>query len=334
MGCASLPTLTLCSPHLASVSFPSASHRRDLRRQQAFAEALGHQEGGCRGRTARKSPLCPPASCPPGIATPGWLCLLPALKPPRVGGAGAQVQRSGLASLLRFDFAALVVLGPSTLLRSPWDPVSPGLGSPSPRAAAEKGLELGGWAAGEGGAGGGSGVPTPSISLFSPPSIFPSPDQPANVPLIPSALNTGGSLPDLTNLHFPSPLPTPLDPDETAYPSLSGGNSTSNLANTMTHLGISGSMGLGTGYDSPGEGWPQPAPLPPGRETPEPTSGVAGPAAKTHGAGAGEPRGGPRGGEPPAASARWGWGSWDTRPAPPAGIPVLAVAEISLSGHS
>ncbi|KAM6294260.1 CREB-regulated transcription coactivator 2 [Aegotheles albertisi] len=85
--------------------------------------------------------------------------------------------------------------------------------------------------------------------------IFPSPDQPANVPLIPSALNTGGSLPDLTNLHFPSPLPTPLDPDEAAYPSLSGGNSTSNLATTMTHLGISGSMALATGYDSPGEGW-------------------------------------------------------------------------------
>ncbi|NWU73811.1 CRTC2 protein, partial [Pterocles burchelli] len=84
--------------------------------------------------------------------------------------------------------------------------------------------------------------PAPRTCLFSPPSIFPSPDQPANVPLIPSALNTGGSLPDLTNLHFPSPLPTPLDPDETPYPSLSGGNSTSNLANTMTHLGISGSM--------------------------------------------------------------------------------------------
>ncbi|NXD88797.1 CRTC2 protein, partial [Halcyon senegalensis] len=78
--------------------------------------------------------------------------------------------------------------------------------------------------------------------LSPPPSIFPSPDQPANVPLIPSALNTGGSLPDLTNLHFPSPLPTPLDPDETTYPSLSGGNSTSNLATTMTHLGISGSL--------------------------------------------------------------------------------------------
>ncbi|XP_042296514.1 CREB-regulated transcription coactivator 2 isoform X2 [Sceloporus undulatus] len=82
--------------------------------------------------------------------------------------------------------------------------------------------------------------------------IFPSPDQPANLPLIPAAMNTGGSLPDLTNLHFPSPLPTALDPEESAYPSLSGGSSTSNLANTMTHLGISGSMGLGPGYNSPG----------------------------------------------------------------------------------
>uniref|UniRef100_A0A452I8U7 Uncharacterized protein n=1 Tax=Gopherus agassizii TaxID=38772 RepID=A0A452I8U7_9SAUR len=84
--------------------------------------------------------------------------------------------------------------------------------------------------------------------------IFPSPDQPANVPLIPAALNTGGSLPDLTSLHFPSPLPTPLDPDESNYPSLSGGSSTGNLANTMTHLGISSSLGLGTGYGSTGEG--------------------------------------------------------------------------------
>ncbi|KAM7138463.1 CREB-regulated transcription coactivator 2 isoform 2-T2 [Macrochelys suwanniensis] len=82
--------------------------------------------------------------------------------------------------------------------------------------------------------------------------IFPSPDQPSNVPLIPAALNTGGSLPDLTSLHFPSPLPTPLDPDESNYPSLSGGSSTGNLASTMTHLGIGGSMGLGTGYGSAG----------------------------------------------------------------------------------
>nr|XP_027776651.1 CREB-regulated transcription coactivator 2 isoform X2 [Marmota flaviventris] len=83
-------------------------------------------------------------------------------------------------------------------------------------------------------------------------NIFPSPDQPANVPVLPAAMNTGGSLPDLTNLHFPPPLPTSLDPEETAYPSLSGGNSTSNLTHTMTHLGISGGLGLGPGYDAPG----------------------------------------------------------------------------------
>ncbi|KAM9006287.1 CREB-regulated transcription coactivator 2 isoform X1 [Sarcophilus harrisii] len=83
-------------------------------------------------------------------------------------------------------------------------------------------------------------------------NIFPSPDQPANVPLLPPTLNTGGSLPDLTNLHFPSPLPTPLDPEETAYPSLSGGSSTSNLTHTMTNLGISGGLGLGSNCDGPG----------------------------------------------------------------------------------
>ncbi|NXJ72933.1 CRTC2 protein, partial [Rostratula benghalensis] len=105
-----------------------------------------------------------------------------------------------------------------------------------------------GWRSPQGGGGGpghpqGEGHPRMEVAAVTVPAlIFPSPDQPANVPLIPSALNTGGSLPDLTNLHFPSPLPTPLDPDETTYPSLSGGSSTSNLANTMTHLGISGSM--------------------------------------------------------------------------------------------
>ncbi|KAG8519953.1 CREB-regulated transcription coactivator 2 [Galemys pyrenaicus] len=83
-------------------------------------------------------------------------------------------------------------------------------------------------------------------------NIFPSPDQPASVPVLPPAMNTGGSLPDLTNLHFPPPLPTPLDPEETSFPSLSGGNSTSNLTHTMTHLGISGGLGLGPGYDAPG----------------------------------------------------------------------------------
>ncbi|XP_049736533.1 CREB-regulated transcription coactivator 2 isoform X1 [Elephas maximus indicus] len=83
-------------------------------------------------------------------------------------------------------------------------------------------------------------------------NIFPSPDQPTSVPTLPLVMNSGGSLPDLTNLRFPPPLPTPLDPEETAYPSLSGGNSTSNLTHTMTHLGISGGLGLGLGYDAPG----------------------------------------------------------------------------------
>ncbi|XP_031467872.1 CREB-regulated transcription coactivator 2-like, partial [Phasianus colchicus] len=83
-------------------------------------------------------------------------------------------------------------------------------------------------------------------------SVFPSPDQAANVPLMPSALNTGGSLPDLTTLHFPSPLPTPLDPDDGSFPTLSGAGSTSSLATTMTHLGISGAMGLGGAYEAPG----------------------------------------------------------------------------------
>ncbi|XP_030638238.1 CREB-regulated transcription coactivator 2 [Chanos chanos] len=79
-------------------------------------------------------------------------------------------------------------------------------------------------------------------------TIFPSPDQQSSTPHVPSALNTGGSLPDLSSLHFPSPLPTPLDPDEPGYPSLSGGNSTGNLASTLTQLGIN----TGNAFHSPG----------------------------------------------------------------------------------
>ncbi|KAM4013671.1 CREB-regulated transcription coactivator 2 isoform 1-T1 [Anomaloglossus baeobatrachus] len=82
-------------------------------------------------------------------------------------------------------------------------------------------------------------------------NIYPSVDQPAIVPPAASVLNTGGSLPDLTNLHFPSPLPTPLDPDESGFSSLSGGSSTGNLTSTMTHLGIS-RIGLSPGFDSSG----------------------------------------------------------------------------------
>ncbi|XP_055019254.1 CREB-regulated transcription coactivator 2-like isoform X4 [Boleophthalmus pectinirostris] len=85
-------------------------------------------------------------------------------------------------------------------------------------------------------------------------NIFTSPEQPTAVShSVPSALNTGGSLPDLSILHFPSPLPTPLDQDEpAAYPgpsSLSGGSSTGNLASTLTHLGITtGNTGPGGNY--------------------------------------------------------------------------------------
>ncbi|XP_073728757.1 CREB-regulated transcription coactivator 2 isoform X2 [Misgurnus anguillicaudatus] len=69
-------------------------------------------------------------------------------------------------------------------------------------------------------------------------TVFPSPDQQGGSPHASTVLNTGGSLPDLSSLHFPSPLPTPLDPDEPGYPSLSGGSSTGNLTSTLTQLGI------------------------------------------------------------------------------------------------
>uniref|UniRef100_A0A8C6RQT7 CREB regulated transcription coactivator 1 n=1 Tax=Nannospalax galili TaxID=1026970 RepID=A0A8C6RQT7_NANGA len=76
-------------------------------------------------------------------------------------------------------------------------------------------------------------------------SIFPSADQENTAALIPSTHNTGGSLPDLTNIHFPSPLPTPLDPEEPPFPALSSSSSTGNLA----HLGISST---GQGMNTPG----------------------------------------------------------------------------------
>ncbi|XP_053331162.1 CREB-regulated transcription coactivator 2 [Spea bombifrons] len=82
-------------------------------------------------------------------------------------------------------------------------------------------------------------------------NIYPSMEQSASIPPVPSVMNTGGSLPDLTNLHFPSPLPTPLDPDDSGFKSLSGGSSTGNLASTLTHLGI-GRIGMPPAFDSSG----------------------------------------------------------------------------------
>ncbi|XP_073434004.1 CREB-regulated transcription coactivator 1 isoform X3 [Dendrobates tinctorius] len=78
-------------------------------------------------------------------------------------------------------------------------------------------------------------------------NIYPSSEQENTTSLIPATHNTGGSLPDLTNIHFPSPLPIPLDPEESTFPTLSNSNSTGNLATNLTHLGIStASPGLTT----------------------------------------------------------------------------------------
>ncbi|XP_068090024.1 CREB-regulated transcription coactivator 1 isoform X2 [Hyperolius riggenbachi] len=68
-------------------------------------------------------------------------------------------------------------------------------------------------------------------------NIYPSNDQENTTSLIPGTHNTGGSLPDLSNIHFPSPLPIPLDPEESTFPTLTNSNSTGNLSN-LTHLGI------------------------------------------------------------------------------------------------
>uniref|UniRef100_UPI0037E78E4F CREB-regulated transcription coactivator 1 n=1 Tax=Semicossyphus pulcher TaxID=241346 RepID=UPI0037E78E4F len=64
-------------------------------------------------------------------------------------------------------------------------------------------------------------------------NIFPSPDQQLTASLKPAVHNTGGSLPDLTNIQFPPPLPTPLDSDDAAAASFSLSNSTQSLANTQ-----------------------------------------------------------------------------------------------------
>ncbi|XP_062255442.1 CREB-regulated transcription coactivator 3 isoform X2 [Platichthys flesus] len=83
-------------------------------------------------------------------------------------------------------------------------------------------------------------------------NIFPSPEQNPGLSHYQGSLNTGGSLPDLSNLHFPSPLSTPLDPEDNAgYPHLSGGSSTGNLPAAMMHLGIGNSQGLSSSLSNP-----------------------------------------------------------------------------------
>ncbi|XP_036399288.1 CREB-regulated transcription coactivator 3 isoform X2 [Megalops cyprinoides] len=82
-------------------------------------------------------------------------------------------------------------------------------------------------------------------------NIFPSPEPNAGLSHYQGTLNTGGSLPDLSNLNFPSPLPTPLDPEDRGYPNLSGGSSTGNLPAAMMHLGIGNSQGLSASLSNP-----------------------------------------------------------------------------------
>ncbi|XP_015240310.1 PREDICTED: CREB-regulated transcription coactivator 3 isoform X3 [Cyprinodon variegatus] len=83
-------------------------------------------------------------------------------------------------------------------------------------------------------------------------NIFPSPEQNACLSHYQGSLSTGGSLPDLSNLQFPSPLSTPLDPeDNSGYPNLSGGSSTGNLPAAMMHLGIGNSQGLSSSLSNP-----------------------------------------------------------------------------------
>ncbi|XP_061457869.1 CREB-regulated transcription coactivator 1 isoform X5 [Rhineura floridana] len=98
---------------------------------------------------------------------------------------------------------------------------------------ADKNLSKQGWDAKKTGSSRPKSCEVPGIN------IFPSADQENTTTLIPAAHNTGGSLPDLTNIHFPSPLPTPLDPEESTFPTLSTSNSTGNLAANLTHMGIS-----------------------------------------------------------------------------------------------
>uniref|UniRef100_A0A8D0D609 CREB regulated transcription coactivator 3 n=1 Tax=Sander lucioperca TaxID=283035 RepID=A0A8D0D609_SANLU len=83
-------------------------------------------------------------------------------------------------------------------------------------------------------------------------NIFPSPEQNAGLSHYQGLLNSGGSLPDLSNLHFTSPLSTPLDPEDNGgYPNLSGGSSTGNLPAAMMHLGIGNSQGLSSSLSNP-----------------------------------------------------------------------------------
>lgn len=109
-------------------------------------------------------------------------------------------------------------------------------------------------------------------------NIFSSPDQSMSLPQyqscqdsgfgpglgssLNSVLNTGGSLPDLTSLHFPSPLSMPLDSEE---------NYSNNLPHAMMHLGLSSSLSNPSLCTSPRR---RPAPISPLTLSPEQRRGA------------------------------------------------------------
>ncbi|KAK2490314.1 hypothetical protein MC885_014012 [Smutsia gigantea] len=64
-------------------------------------------------------------------------------------------------------------------------------------------------------------------------------------------LNTGGSLPDLTNLHYSAPLPASLDTGNHGFGSMGVGTSVGNLPAAMTHLGLRSSSGLQSSRSNP-----------------------------------------------------------------------------------
>uniref|UniRef100_A0A7N9CZI1 CREB regulated transcription coactivator 3 n=1 Tax=Macaca fascicularis TaxID=9541 RepID=A0A7N9CZI1_MACFA len=64
-------------------------------------------------------------------------------------------------------------------------------------------------------------------------------------------LNTGGSLPDLTNLHYSTPLPASLNTTDHLFGSMSVGNSVNNIPAAVTHLGIRSSSGLQSSRSNP-----------------------------------------------------------------------------------
>lgn len=148
-GDAPRTALTLCSPSPVFLfqvppieeSFDDNKHSlKPWDTKKVGAGPLPHG-GGPWGSRHRRVPCPCPCLLPAGErCDTGARSLLPAPKPRPARAGGVGHKHPGRVSLLLSDFTALLVLGPAALLRSPWDPVSAGLGSPDPGF-----LGLGGW---------------------------------------------------------------------------------------------------------------------------------------------------------------------------------------------